>query len=567
MSNIKSNLQNRPFLYLSIFFSIGIILTSFLIKKQVIPSALFLLSITLITSVLISKKIKFPIILLCISFIVLGSLTYFNGFCKKKDKLQALSEILGKKVIVEGIVDTYPSYNNLKDTTKFVLKTDRILVDEKWIVLRSKILVNIYRSKGPVQLRRGQIMDVKGLLMMPDLPSKPWEYDYKEYLSRQEIYSVLYVNSETDIFPKPEIKLSLFNRVSDYLRVRIKKVLLSGEDKNHRKNILAAMILGDRGGIPPEIKEIFIQTNTMHVLAISGLHVCIIAGLIFLFTGLLFVPLRWRYFLTVCFLLIYVVISGGRSSVLRATIMISFVLIGKMLNRKGESLNTIGLSALLMLIINPFLLFDAGFQLSYVTVISIIIIAPILDSLWQKKFCYEANIKKVYRKNDYIIRWLGKTLSVGIAAWLGSFPLVLYYFKIISPFSFIINIIVIIFLFLILIVGFFTVIIGQIFFVISLLLGKFNNIIISSLLAFLSMASNIPGCYFYTGHLCKEIIIAIYISIFLGISLINRSKKIGLLIMILPFIFLLVKEPVSNLFNKGICELDIFSIKKKLVFF
>jgi competence protein ComEC len=167
-----------------------------------------------------------------------------------------------------------------------------------------------------------------------------------------------------------------------------------------------------------ETKDYFASTGAMHVLAVSGLHV----GLIFFIIGFLLAPLKrikvgmFLYpSLIILFLWSYALITGLSPSVQMATVMFSFIVIGGVLRRPVNIFNTLSASALVLILFNPEVIFEVGFQLSYLAVFGIVIIQPILSGIIEVK--------------SKILKLLWDLLTVSVAAQLATFPLGLYYFN------------------------------------------------------------------------------------------------------------------------------------------
>lgn len=180
--------------------------------------------------------------------------------------------------------------------------------------------------------------------------------------------------------------------------------------------MLSALTLGDKSHLDKNLKGAYSLTGASHVLAVSGLHV----GVVFIFSnfflGLIFIRKfkRWRYVPLLFVLWGYAFVTGMSPSVVRATIMISMMVVGLMTGRKGVTYNTIAASALLMLIYNPLYITDIGFQLSYTAVFSIVLLQDKISSL--------LNVKNVFLKKVWDLT------AVSIAAQIGTLPITLYYF-------------------------------------------------------------------------------------------------------------------------------------------
>jgi len=200
------------------------------------------------------------------------------------------------------------------------------------------------------------------------------------------------------------------------------------------KSVLATLTLGYKKALPREVKKQFSITGVSHILAVSGFHVAIVGA----FVSLLFAvyPTTQRnnfihYLLKMGILWSFVFITGLAASAVRAALMLSFYLTGRVIRRNSDSYNTLAASAFCMLVYNPFYLFNIGFQLSYTAVFFILYIQPRLKSV-------------ISVRNPVVaIPWSWLTLTV--AAQIGTAFLCLYYFSSFSVVSFFVNLPVILF--------------------------------------------------------------------------------------------------------------------------
>ncbi|MBU1718898.1 MAG: ComEC/Rec2 family competence protein, partial [Bacteroidetes bacterium] len=181
--------------------------------------------------------------------------------------------------------------------------------------------------------------------------------------------------------------------------------------------IIQALVLGNKTDVDAEILATFSQTGAMHLLAVSGLHVGIIYMVISTLIGF---PRRYKKrkilaaIPVIAALWLYAMITGLSGSVMRASLMFTVMIIGQALNRKPPTYNTIAAAAFILLVADPMLLFDTGFQLSFAAVVGIVSIQPLFSELWQPA------IKPM--------KWAYSLVSVSMAAQIATFPLGIFYF-------------------------------------------------------------------------------------------------------------------------------------------
>ena len=200
--------------------------------------------------------------------------------------------------------------------------------------------------------------------------------------------------------------------------------------------VASALLLGYRENLDKELVKSYASAGAMHVLAVSGLHV----GILYLLLTRIFSFLKkvkkvknGKFILTiliVSFLWFYAIMTGLSASVMRATTMFSFIVIGnELLNRKTSIYNTLAVSAIILMIINPFIVYQVGFQLSYVAVVGIVYLQPKLNRLFYSRY--------------KLVRGVWAITCVSLAAQIATFPLSLHYFHQFSTYFFISNLIVI----------------------------------------------------------------------------------------------------------------------------
>lgn len=196
--------------------------------------------------------------------------------------------------------------------------------------------------------------------------------------------------------------------------------------------VVAAMALGDKSQLTKELKETYAVTGAAHVLALSGLHLSIIYTLL----SLLLCRRRWQVVSQVLIIICiwsFVFLVGMSASVVRSAVMLTAYALLSLGNRNRMSVNTLAFTAIVMLIVHPLSLFDIGFQLSFLAVLSILIWYPV----------FEALIPQSFLMSHRLVRCLWSLLGVSCAAQLGTAPLIAYYFGRFSSLFLITNFVVI----------------------------------------------------------------------------------------------------------------------------
>ena len=239
----------------------------------------------------------------------------------------------------------------------------------------------------------------------------PYQFDYKRYMEHQGIYwqgyPTCYEIKDAPCF-SPFIKAK---QLQGYLAATLSHYPFSKETVG----VLKALVLGVRSDITPELYQQYINAGAVHILAISGLHIGIITYLLTLFISLVVSAHRKgvKIALLLVSLLIYAAITGFSASVLRAVVMFGGYSIAYLAESRRARYDSLLLSAFILLLCKPTFLFEVGFQLSYMAVLSIALFLPLGDK---------------YRFENRFLNFFWDIIKVSIAAQIGVLPLSLYYF-------------------------------------------------------------------------------------------------------------------------------------------
>lgn len=273
----------------------------------------------------------------------------------------------------------------------------------------------VYLSRNQQKPAVGEVLLAKARVQAVPGPLNPYEFDYRSYLATQSIHYQVYVQA---FLPLPnQISTSFWRRIAntskDYLLAVITRFIPAPETAG----VVKAMVLGERSALDRTLRQAYADAGVMHVLAVSGLHV----GMIFFLMTLVFRPLQktmhmrllWLA-LTLLVLWCYAWLTGLAPSAQRASVMFSIIAVGKAIQRRGNIYNSIGISAFILLVIDPLLIRQVGFQLSYLAVLGIVYLQP--------------RISKLYQPNHAWIKKVWELFSVSLAAQVATFPLGIFYF-------------------------------------------------------------------------------------------------------------------------------------------
>src|SRR6266404_3504474 len=290
-------------------------------------------------------------------------------------------------------------------------------------------------------------------------------------------------------------------------RAWMQKALCRGlDDSPDVQNFMSGIVLGLRHQTPEDIEEPFQQTGTLHLFAVAGLHVGIVARLLWILAIVAQLSRKWATALIIPLLLFYAAATGLHVSSIRAAAMSSILLAGFFFQRKAFVLNSLAAAAFFLLCWNTNELFSTGFQLSFAVVGGIILLADPLFR-WLRRlgaadpFLPRGLLSSRRRVLAIGWEWVCRGGSVSLAAWLGSLPLILWYFHLVTPISLVANLIVVPIAFFVLAVALVSLLATPLFPWIAVVFNNANWTLATLVIGIVDLFAQIPGGHFYVPSL------------------------------------------------------------------
>ena len=317
-----------------------------------------------------------------------------------------------------------------------------------WRPATGQVMCGTRGALGP-EFFGGREVEVEGVLKLPQPPVVSGQFDYRTYLQRHGIYHQLQIDSTNDwrLAPgaNPSARPPWSDRFSNWAKASLARGL-PVEDEPLR--LLWAMTLGWKTALTGEVSEPFMRSGTMHVFAISGLHVALIAGLFVAVLRVVKVPRGWCGAVVIPLIWAYTAATGWQASAVRSTIMMTIIIGGWSLKRPNDLLNSLAAAGFIILLWDPQQLFQASFQLSFFVVLSLALFAPWLGEQSEDLLTPDRFLPDELRAGWQLWlwrgwRWLRLSCVTSLAAWLGSIPLVAYYFNLFTPVSLLANLIIV----------------------------------------------------------------------------------------------------------------------------
>ncbi len=475
---------HRPFLGLVVCFASGIYLS------RMFPVSM---SINIIVAMILTglcvvcfSRARLSTWIILMLYVCMGTI-YTNGYQQlaKEDISKVAKYYYGEQVQLEGVVGhdlkVVNFFNGQK--TSFTLNVKKMQTQWGWKKKKGKVLVNVFQK---LQANYGDTIVIEGKLHRPFEFSKDKSFSYLDYLKRRGIRWVLTAKKNALIEVKSQE--SHFNVLTTLLNFRgsLEQRFDHALTKNESA-IMQALLLGKRSDIPRHIKELFEKTGTIHILAISGLHVGFVAAFFIMLLKPFPVSRKIQLCLGAILLIAYCLMTGARPSVVRATVMTVIVLISLLMERHTNLLNTLSCAAFCLLLINPFYLFDVGYQLSFCCVLSIVCINPLVMKVLV--FLCKGNVSKKGQ-------WILQSFSVSLSVWIGIIALIGYYFQIITPITVFINIIIIPFIPVLLALGFGLLLTSFFLPICTVFFAMCLKITLNLMVAIIFLAAKVPGAFF-----------------------------------------------------------------------
>lgn len=359
------------------------------------------------------KVIKYLLGVVGLSSIALGGFLHVHNKTNRYDNhhlIHANSPIIAYEAVVRSVPES--------KAKSWKLQVDVVrITNGTWKPSTGKVLLYLSKSSFEnIPWHYGDHLLIKGAPVELAAPVNPGEFDYKRFLSFRNIYHQQFLKEDQVRFLS-SVERKGFIHYSHRVRAWATEVINHYIQGAQTQAIAQALILGVTDGIDTDLQQAYAASGAMHVLAVSGLHVGIIYGiLLYLFRPLsTFSWSRWVVALVSILLLwAFAFVTGLSPSVLRAVTMFSFIAMARPLGWRTNIYNTLAASAFVLLLYDPYLIMSVGFQLSYLAVLGIVYLQRPIYNLWEVKS----------RVGD----WIWQITCVSIAAQIATFELSMLYF-------------------------------------------------------------------------------------------------------------------------------------------
>lgn len=467
--------MKRPILYCAISFAAGISLSrAFNVPIGYLVAASLMLII--VAAVLFRKNILSHILLYA-AIIFFGAAYCQNYNILPKDHIANFIPEDGRTVIVRGVVADDPVTKKTfygKERTSFILRSEYLSEKNVSYKVTGLVRADLYTEGGEVKVKFGDEITISGRLSRPLGLKNPGLFYYPDYLKTRNVHVLMAASGGSSVGVIRGGRMNIIESWAYSLRKNI-NVAIAGYVDSRYSGFLNAILTGQRSGLDSSVMDDFIKTGTVHVIAISGLNIALIAGMFMFIFKLAGIKRRYSLLLASVFLIFYCFLAGAAPPVVRATVMFVIAALGYVMNRESDILNSLAIAAFFILLNNPNELLDPGFQLSFASIFGIVLFTPRIESLFGTGGNY-----------------FTKGAAVSIAAIIAVSPIVARYFNIVSPVSILANLVIVPALFVITVVSF-------VFIFFDLLGVTFILAPVACAMSFLSQAT------FYINHLFAQV--------------------------------------------------------------
>ena len=432
-----------------------------------------------------------------------------------------------KEIKTDGLSDTY------------YIMADSIVSSE--FAYKGKIGIVIYTSAGKERKNNpgntdhiyldyinGDYICMSGTVSVPDSATNPGTFDQYIYLRNKGYYLCISNGTIESGNHRPySIEGFLYG-----IKNRCTKIIDNSFD-SESAGIVKAMLVADKSTLDKNIKKLYSENGIAHIMAISGVHVAIIGMTLYGFLRKLRIGRLISGTFSIAIIILYGIMTGMSSSTERAVIMLILSIAAEYFGRKTDAPTSMGFAMIIMVLGNPYVILDAGFQLSFAAITGVTVVAPQLRKLLRmfKRFIKAADEKKKQKHKKImslrkVIIKLIDALVVGIASFIITTPVIIYYYYQFPPYSILINLIVIPLVSLIVGGSILVVLTGLFFAGAAVVMTYPVRLILFGYKYLCIFASGLPGASVLVGHISIGMVFVYYLSVVL-IFAILRMIRIG----------------------------------------
>jgi len=412
----------RPLFSISVSFVAGMYILSLFGMDSIlnaVPVTVLVLLVMLIRKISIKRS---AMLLLCVIIFCFGCMRYnVADDIKAKD----IYSKLGKDVMIQAEIVEEPFVS--ESSISFIANVISVTDADGCADSKEKVRFTYYINEEDIITqfnipKLGDTIAVPGKFKIPNGPMNTGGFDYARYLKTDGIFFIC--DMELD---KIEITGHI-NRPVLHTWAAFRKMCISFFDKTFPADegaVLKAFITGDKSGVSDDVSTTFSDSGLSHILAVSGLHVTAFVEIVTKLLKRMRVSKRKQMLISVVCAFVFVFFTGASVSALRAGVLCVFLYVGKLLYRKSDPLTTLSLAAALFALINPHVIYDASFMLSFAATAGIILFNNSFFVIFAKTYKNLTPGTKLYK----FVKGFFESITVGLSAQIFVIPILVYLFK------------------------------------------------------------------------------------------------------------------------------------------
>jgi competence protein ComEC len=477
----------RPFLFIVVFLIPGIVTAGFITAPGFF---LFLASASLVVCLAVGERKK-RVVLAAVFIFFFGA--YYFGYRAEKAS-GTIINYAGSQQTIVGVVCDVPEVE--ADKITYDIKTLYLVHGNTYQTVSGKLRLSVLRDfKRNMAFDYGDLVKFSGKLKLPQVKRNPGGMDYRAYLLQKGISATM--------FSKQAEKLGVY-RANPFIKAAyfLRERLTAFYNKNLPHDLsalLAGIVIGIKGSMPKETLRAFSDAGVIHVLAVSGLNVAVIYGVLQRVFDIFYVHRLFSFIVGSFAIIFYSFMAGLSPSVIRAAVMVGILMLGRVAGRESDPLNSLCLAAVVLLLLNPLNLYSISFQLSFSATLGIILFYNTFQRLLSK-----------------LPGFLRDSLAVVLSAQLMVWPFSAYYFHRVSLISFVSNLAVVPLVSLVLLLGFVAGLLGMLLLPVGVVVVKMAGAILLVVDRLTLFFSKLPGA----ALVVPEFPPAVFVFYFLSLALI-----------------------------------------------
>lgn len=427
-------------------------------------------------------------------------------------------QFLEQEVQVVGTIISNSSDKEYK--TVYTIKVESMDGDNRY--QNTKLLLNVKKGKKQKEYRYGNKISFVGTFKQASRQRNEGGFDYKQYLKTKKIYGMV----ETKLEQIKLVKENNSNTIAKIANTVANKIQEKANQLLEEKeaSLLTGILIGDKENLEEDIEKSFRKSNLSHMLAVSGAHVSyVIMGIGFIIARTK-ISKKTGKWITIILLVFFMLMTGQTPSVTRACFMSIYMVLASLLHKKVSVLSSISISMILLMIFNPYCIFDIGLQLSYGGTIGIILLYKMLNEHLKRKDKIEkrGRIKKYLYKVKIKIR---EMMLFTLSANMILLPIIIYHFNTLSLTFLFSNLLAAPIMGILVLFGFLTIMVSFIFNPLGKMLALPLKFFLHLLLQIAMLTSNLPFSQIYVATPKLMVIVFYYLTIFFFLSYQKIKEK------------------------------------------